>query len=72
MRKILKNDDLPLGFIYFTETHIVEGTGKNYNEKVLMKHEGIYKEKGNKVVIHCRHWEKSNNGEKKTKNAVGV
>lgn len=28
MRKIIKTDQLPKGFIYFSDTHIVEGTGE--------------------------------------------
>jgi hypothetical protein len=28
MRKIIKEAQLPEGFLYFTDTHIVEGTGK--------------------------------------------
>jgi hypothetical protein len=27
-RKIVKVDELPEGFFYFTDTHIVEGTGR--------------------------------------------
>lgn len=27
-RKIIKMDELPKGFFYFSETHIVQGTGK--------------------------------------------
>jgi hypothetical protein len=44
MRKILKVDELPKGFIYFTKTHIVEGTGLKYDEKV-MKNEGVHSKK---------------------------
>jgi hypothetical protein len=32
--KVLKVDELPKGFIYFTKTHIVEGTGNKINEEV--------------------------------------
>ncbi|WP_274854857.1 hypothetical protein [Bacillus methanolicus] len=45
MRKILKVDELPKGFIYFSKTHIVEGTGKKFDGKV-MKHEGLHSKKG--------------------------
>lgn len=44
MRKILRVDELPKGFYYFTDTHIVEGTGKKLVE--VMKHEGLRSKKG--------------------------
>lgn len=30
MKKIIKVAELPKGFIYFSDTHIVEGTGENF------------------------------------------
>jgi hypothetical protein len=35
MRKILEVDELPKGYYYFTKTHIVVGTGKKFEEKVI-------------------------------------
>lgn len=43
MRKIIRVDELPEGFYYITDTHIVEGTGKNIEE--VMEHEGLRSEK---------------------------
>lgn len=42
--KVLKVDELPKGFIYFTKTYIVEGTGKKINEEVS-KDERVRSEK---------------------------
>lgn len=43
-RKILKVDELPKGFYYFTEDYMVEGTGKKCDVKE-QKHEGLCKKK---------------------------
>lgn len=43
MRKIIRVDELPKGFYYFTDSYIVEGTGKNLVE--VMKREGLRSEK---------------------------
>lgn len=52
MRKVLRVDELPRGFFYVTRTHIVEGTGKKFNEKVMMKDERVRSEKRGQVVVH--------------------
>jgi hypothetical protein len=43
MRKIIKVDELPEGFFYFSDTHIVQGTGK-LKEKG-QEDERVYSEK---------------------------
>jgi len=52
MRKVLKVDELPKGFYYVTRTHIVEGTGKKFNEKVMLENERVCSEERKHLVLH--------------------
>jgi hypothetical protein len=50
MRKIIKVDELPEGFFYFTDTHIVQGTAKIKEKE--QEHERVHPQKRKQMVVY--------------------
>jgi hypothetical protein len=69
-RKIIELDELPDGFFYFTDTHIVVGTGK-FKEKEH-EDERVHSEKRKCVVFHGRCREGCPYWKTETENAIGL
>lgn len=70
MRKIIELDELPEGFFYFTDTHMVQGTGKF--EAKEQEDEGVHPEKRKCLVVHCGYWKGCTHRETETEIAIGL
>jgi hypothetical protein len=49
--KVLEMDELPEGFFYFTNTHIVVGTGKSIEKEP--ENERVHPKTRKQMVLHC-------------------